>query len=102
MVSGSLAQSRYRVLNSYRAKYRSSAKGRILPSALRRGAGPPAPKLLDVRRVVVNDTMQKGYVYYCTALPGRNFDEGFAPELTPKQMLELGVFGGKYMTDCRK
>ena len=56
----------------------------------------------DVRRVVVNDKMQKGYVYYCTAPPGRNFDRGFTPELTPKQMLELGVFGGKYMTDCRK
>jgi hypothetical protein len=54
------------------------------------------------RRVVVNDKMQRGYVYYCTEPVGRNFDPRFAPELTPRQMLELGVFGGKYMTDCRK
>jgi hypothetical protein len=44
--------------------------------------------------------MQRGYVYYRTEPPGRNFDPAFAPELTPRQMLALGVFGGRYMTDC--
>lgn len=52
-------------------------------------------------RVVVNDRMQRGYVYDRTAPIGRNFDPRFEPQLTPKQMLHLGVFGGKYMTDCR-
>lgn len=45
--------------------------------------------------------MQKGYVYELTEPMGRNFHPEFRPELTPKEMLELGVFGGKYMTDCR-
>lgn len=53
------------------------------------------------QRVVVNDRMQRGYVYYRTEPVGRNFAPQFQPELTPKQMLQLGVFGGKYMTDCR-
>ena len=53
------------------------------------------------RRVVVNDKMQQGYVYWITEPAGRNFDEGFGPQLTPREMLALGVFGGKYMTDCR-
>src|SRR5689334_17165928 len=53
------------------------------------------------RRVVVNDRMQRGYVYYLTEPVGRNFPPEFRPDLTPKQMLALGVFGGKYMTDCR-
>ena len=53
------------------------------------------------RRVVVNDKMQQGYMYWITEPAGRNFDEGFGPQLTPREMLALGVFGGKYMTDCR-
>ena len=51
------------------------------------------------RRIIVNDLMQRGYVYLLTEPPGRNFHPLFRPDLTPKQMLELGVFGGKYMTD---
>ena len=53
------------------------------------------------RRVEVNDRMQSGYVYFCTEPIGKNFDPEFTPELMPKEMLELGVFGGKYMTDCK-
>jgi hypothetical protein len=51
-------------------------------------------------RVVVEDLMQQGYVYLLTERAGRNFHADFRPELTPKVMLALGVFGGKYMTDC--
>jgi hypothetical protein len=52
------------------------------------------------RRVAVDDLMQTGYVYTLTAPVGGGFDSGFSPELTPREMLELGVFGGKYLTDC--
>jgi hypothetical protein len=54
------------------------------------------------RKIVVNDLMQKNYVYHLVEPAGKNFHPEFSPELTPKEMLELGVFGGKYMTDCRK
>ncbi len=54
------------------------------------------------KQVVVNDKMQKNYRYYLTQAAGKNFDPLFGPELTPKQMLALGVFGGRYMTDCKK
>jgi hypothetical protein len=54
------------------------------------------------RIVTVRDKMQKGYRYALTAPTGRSFDPEFKPDLTPAEMLRLGVFGGKYMTDCRK
>ncbi len=54
------------------------------------------------RTIVVNDKMQKGYRYELTAPAGRSFDPEFTPDLTPAQMLRLGVFGGKYMTDAAK
>jgi hypothetical protein len=44
--------------------------------------------------------MQQGYVYYLVEPLGENFSPDFRPELTPQEMLALGVFGGKYMTDC--
>jgi hypothetical protein len=54
------------------------------------------------KKVVVNDFMQQRYTYFLTAPMGKNFDKDFRPELTPKEMLKMGVFGGKYMTDCKK
>lgn len=45
--------------------------------------------------------MQRGYTYSLTEEIGENFHEEFNPELTPMEMLDLGVFGGRYMTDCK-
>jgi len=53
-------------------------------------------------RIKVNDLMQTDYSYVVTEPVGKNFHSRFSPELTPPEMLELGIFGGKYMTDCRK
>lgn len=53
-----------------------------------------------MRRITVNDRMQHGYTYWLTEPAGRNFDPRFRPELKPADLLQLGVFGGKYMTDC--
>lgn len=54
------------------------------------------------RVIKVNDRMQKKYRYELTEPVGKNFHPDFKPELTPKQMLALGVFGGVYMRDCTK
>jgi hypothetical protein len=51
--------------------------------------------------VFVDDRMQTGYVYTRVAPMGTGFDPAFTPELTPAEMLALGVFCGKYLTDCR-
>lgn len=55
-----------------------------------------------MRTVIVNDKMQRRYRYKLTEPVGKNFDKGFQPGLTPKEMLQLGVFGGRYMRDCKK
>lgn len=60
-------------------------------------AGVPA---VATRWIEVNDLMQRNYRYKLVAGSGRGFHPDFKPELTPRQMLELGVFGGRYMTDC--
>ncbi|HQB50908.1 MAG TPA: hypothetical protein PLT32_01670 [bacterium] len=53
------------------------------------------------RWVTVNDKMQQGYRYQLTEPSGSNFATDFKPQLTPKEMLALGVFGGRYLTDCQ-
>ena len=55
----------------------------------------------NLKKVIVNDKMQKNYHYFLSEKPGKNFSPDFKPELSPKEMLELGVFGGQYMTDCQ-
>lgn len=50
--------------------------------------------------ITVNDRMQSDYRYRLTEPSGKNFHPDFRPELTPAQLLQMGVFGGKYMSDC--
>jgi len=58
--------------------------------------------MMTIKKVQVNDKMQTDYAYELSAHIGKNFDPRFTPDLTPKQMLALGVFGGVYMRDCTK
>lgn len=50
--------------------------------------------------IIVNDKMQKKYRYTCVARMGKDFAPSFTPDLTPSEMLEMGVFEGHYLTDC--
>ena len=52
-------------------------------------------------KVLVNDKIQQGYEYRIDAPMGQEFDPAFKPRFSPKEMLELGVFEGKYCNDCR-
>jgi hypothetical protein len=51
--------------------------------------------------ITVNDSYQTGYAYRLEEPMEQGFDPEFRPALTPKQMLEMGVFEGKYLNDCR-
>ena len=52
-------------------------------------------------QISVQDTMQAGYMYEIVAPCGSGFAPDFAPHFTPKEMLELGIFEGKYCNDCQ-
>lgn len=52
------------------------------------------------REIVVNDKMQTDYRYILTAKAGAQFHPNFTPYYAPQQMLEMGVFEGRYLNDC--
>ena len=54
-----------------------------------------------MQKISVNDKMQSGYFYELAVSIGEDFDPLFTPELSPKELLELGIFGGKYLNDCK-
>jgi hypothetical protein len=54
-----------------------------------------------MQKIIVNDKTQSGYFYELAVPIGEDFDPLFTPELSPKEMLELGIFGGKYLNDCK-
>lgn len=50
------------------------------------------------KKVHVQDKFQD-YTYELSQPAGTNFNDEFKPELTPQEMLRLGVFGGEYFAD---
>jgi len=52
--------------------------------------------------ITVDNCMQKNYQYTIAAPLGRNFMDGFEPYFSPKEMLKMGVFEGKYLNSCRE
>ena len=55
-----------------------------------------------MKQIDVNDVKQRNYTYFLTEKSGKNFDPEFKPQLTPKQMLSMGVFGGFYFDETPK
>ena len=53
------------------------------------------------KTVVASNDLQKKYRYTLTEPIGKHFDPRFKPQLTPKEMLALGVFGGVYLRDSK-
>lgn len=74
-----------------------AAAGKIYNS--RNIKGVQVAKIGDI--ISVNNPMQVGYHYKLSAPEGRCFKDGFAPAFSPKQMLEMGVFEGKYLNSCQ-
>ena len=64
------------------------------------GGSPDRKSRVKSRVVVVNDKMQRDYRYERVCPAGLDFDPEFTPDLAPADMMRMGVFGGKYMTDC--
>lgn len=49
-----------------------------------------------MKTITSHSPLQPGYHYQLTAPVGRSFQADFKPDLTPREMLALGVFDGWY------
>jgi len=56
--------------------------------------------MTQLTEITVSDRMQSGYAYVLAAPTGQDFDAVFNPHFSPREMLEMGVFEGRYMNDC--
>lgn len=54
------------------------------------------------QRIIVNESYQTGYTYELADPMGQHFDGTFTPNLTAKEMLSLGIFGGNYFSEIPK
>ncbi len=52
-----------------------------------------------MKKVTLHSALQPSYTYICTEPVGKNFAKDFKPQLTPQEMLELGIFGGAYFEE---
>ena len=57
-------------------------------------------EMTQAKTIHVDDRMQTDYSYQLVAEPGQDFADGFNPCHSPQEMLEMGVFEGKYLNDC--
>ncbi|MFY0662858.1 MAG: hypothetical protein JXR15_20380 [Shimia sp.] len=56
--------------------------------------------MAPLQKIIVSDKMQTDYSYELVAQTGEGFAPDFCPHYTPEEMLKLGVFEGKYLSDC--
>ncbi len=52
------------------------------------------------KTIVVSDRMQSDYSYTLSAEIGDVQSADFHPEFTPQEMMDFGIFEGKYCNDC--
>ena len=60
--------------------------------------GNPLSSYKNGSKIIVYNKMERGS-YTLTESPGKNFHPEFDPYYTPLEMLELGIFEGKYLND---
>jgi len=54
---------------------------------------------MEQKIIQVDEHYQTGYTYRLAETASKDFTPDFQPDLTPKQMLQMGIFGGDYFKE---